>query len=333
VNLKKIRLNGPSRSEDLTIPPTGDFVLPAMDLVGIYKTEPPIPQYERLAVNLLDASESNVLPADAPPGGGDRVYSQFLATPVTTKRLRMLINVADDLPSIYELEVANAPVATANVSVKDAAGNPVPKATVTSDLGVTLGTTNDKGELNLLVQPDDYVLTASAEGYFSGAPVAFTINAGETQQITLSAVPTGPNIAKTAKAVASSEADGSSTAAMATDGDPDTYWLAGETTNQWIGVTFDKPTHFTVVQLRGFHAVIQRSYLQILDTDGKTWVDVPDTTINPEFLAIANKPADFFFPKGITTMGVRYFIDATNSATDPPGLSEFMVFDAPLANP
>jgi hypothetical protein len=79
--------------------------------------------------------------------------------------------------------------------------------------------------------------------------------------------------------------------------------------------------------------VIQRSFLQILDTDGKTWIDVPDTVINPEFLAIASKPADFFFPAGITSMGVRYYIDATNSATDPPGLSEFLIYDAPLPKP
>jgi F5/8 type C domain-containing protein/carboxypeptidase family protein len=275
----------------------------------------------------------DILTANAPPGTGDRTYSQFFTQPVTSKRLRILVNVADEVPSIYELEVANAPTATANVVVKDPSGNPVPNATITSDLGVTLGTTNDKGELALLVEPDDYVLTASAQGYFNGAPVAFTINAGETQQITLGAVPTGPNLAKSGKAAASSEADADSAAALATDGDPDTFWLAGDTTNQWIGVTFDKPTHFTVVQLRGFHAVIQRSYLQVLADDGKTWTDVPDTVINPEFLAIAGKPADFFFPAGITSMGVRYYIDATNSATDPPGLSEFLIYDAPLPKP
>ena len=33
------------------------------------------------------------------------------------------------------------------------------------------------------------------------------------------------------------------------DGDLTTYWQANSDTNQWIGVTWDKPTHFTVVQL------------------------------------------------------------------------------------
>jgi hypothetical protein len=67
-NAKSIRLNGPGGSREIPIPPTGDFVLPALNYVGIYKTDPPIPQYEQIAVNLLDSNESNLLPADTPPG-------------------------------------------------------------------------------------------------------------------------------------------------------------------------------------------------------------------------------------------------------------------------
>jgi Ca-activated chloride channel family protein len=67
-DLKSIRLFGPDGSRDVTIPTTGDFVLPAMNKVGLYKTEPPVPQFEQLAVNLLDDNESNLLPTDAPPG-------------------------------------------------------------------------------------------------------------------------------------------------------------------------------------------------------------------------------------------------------------------------
>ncbi len=68
-NLKKLTLNGPMGSHEITIPASGDFVLPALDLVGVYTTEPPVPQYERLAVNLLDQNESNLMPVEAPPGG------------------------------------------------------------------------------------------------------------------------------------------------------------------------------------------------------------------------------------------------------------------------
>ncbi len=67
-SLKKIQLIGPSMSMDLTIPAAGDFALPPLERVGIYTTKPAIPQYEQLAVNLLDANESNLVPSDAPPG-------------------------------------------------------------------------------------------------------------------------------------------------------------------------------------------------------------------------------------------------------------------------
>jgi hypothetical protein len=271
-----------------------------------------------------------ILTANTPPGTGDRTYAHLLAQPVTSKRLRLLVNTTDEVPSIYELEIANAPVATAKVVVKDAAsGNPVPKANITSDLGVFLGTTNDQGELTLLVEPDDYVLSASAEGYFPGAAASFTINAGESREVTLTAPATGPNIARTATASASSETDA---AANANDGDLETYWTAEGVTDQWIAINFDKPTRFSVVQLRGFQGAIQRSFLEIKDASGN-WVEVPNTTIAPEFLAIAGRPADFYFPAGITTTGVRYFITATNSADSAPGLAEFLVYDAPLPQP
>jgi hypothetical protein len=67
-NLKSIRLNGPMGSKVVAVPVTGDFALPALDQVGLYQTDPPVPQFERIAVNLLDSSESNLVPSDAPPG-------------------------------------------------------------------------------------------------------------------------------------------------------------------------------------------------------------------------------------------------------------------------
>jgi hypothetical protein len=279
----------------------------------------------------------NILTADVPKRGGDQTLTHILAEPVTSERVRLLVNTSDSTSiSVYEMEVANAPVATAKVVVKDvASGNPVPNATITSDLGVILGTTDAQGVINLLVEPDDYVVSASAAGYFGGSPVAFTVNAGETRDVTLTAPATGANIARTGKASASTETeDGSGAAELAIDGDLETYWLANEYANQWIAVNFDKPTHFTVVQLRGFRGVIGRSYLQILAEDGKSWVDVPNTVISPESGdGSGQKPADFFFPAGITTMGVRYYITATNSTDNIPGLSEFIVYDSPLPQP
>jgi len=66
--LQKIRVIGPSMEATVAIPAAGDFALPPLEHVGLYTTEPPIPQYETLAVNLLDANESNLIPVDAAPG-------------------------------------------------------------------------------------------------------------------------------------------------------------------------------------------------------------------------------------------------------------------------
>ena len=66
--LKSVRLNGPMGSRVVPVPATGDFALPALDRVGLYKTDPAVPQYEQIAVNLLDDNESNLMAMDAPPG-------------------------------------------------------------------------------------------------------------------------------------------------------------------------------------------------------------------------------------------------------------------------
>jgi uncharacterized protein YegL len=67
-DVKSIRVEGPTGSREVAIPATGDFVLPAMNEVGVYRTDPPVPQFEEMAVNLLDENESNLMPIDAPPG-------------------------------------------------------------------------------------------------------------------------------------------------------------------------------------------------------------------------------------------------------------------------
>jgi hypothetical protein len=78
-----ITLRGPMPTVAVKVPATGDFVLPALDKVGLYTTDPPIPQYESIAVNLLDPNESNLLPADAAPG------SMGHATPVAAAKTRL----------------------------------------------------------------------------------------------------------------------------------------------------------------------------------------------------------------------------------------------------
>jgi hypothetical protein len=62
--LKQVSLKGPPAfgTRTLKVPEAGDFTLPPLSHVGVYATDPPLPQYEQIAVNLLDANESNVLP-------------------------------------------------------------------------------------------------------------------------------------------------------------------------------------------------------------------------------------------------------------------------------
>jgi hypothetical protein len=55
-------------SRVLKVPQTGDFVLPALDRTGLYTTEPAVPGFEQIAVNLLDSNESNLMPAARAPG-------------------------------------------------------------------------------------------------------------------------------------------------------------------------------------------------------------------------------------------------------------------------
>ena len=66
---KQVRLNGPGGPKVLNVPDAGEFVLPALDFVGLYSTAPAVPQFDHFAANLLDEIESNLVPADKPPGG------------------------------------------------------------------------------------------------------------------------------------------------------------------------------------------------------------------------------------------------------------------------
>jgi len=65
---KSIQLTGPGTQKTIELPTTGDVALPALDDAGVYRTRPVIPGFERIAVNLLDENESNVLPMSQSPG-------------------------------------------------------------------------------------------------------------------------------------------------------------------------------------------------------------------------------------------------------------------------
>jgi uncharacterized protein YegL len=65
----EIRVNGPDGSKTVKLPEAGDFVLPALDRVGLYTLDVPVPGFDKMAVNLLDGNESNLVAAALPPGG------------------------------------------------------------------------------------------------------------------------------------------------------------------------------------------------------------------------------------------------------------------------
>ena len=116
-NLKKIHLNGPMGSHEIPVPPIGDFVLPALNQVGVYRTDPPVPQYERLAVNLLDLQRKQSLAggrtAGRSDGRSDRGVDEEIAAGVVVvdRRLCGAAVVAD---RVVGLHAAGAFVITAS---------------------------------------------------------------------------------------------------------------------------------------------------------------------------------------------------------------------------
>lgn len=263
-----------------------------------------------------------------PARGGNPVLSHVFATPLTSTKVRLLVNDADAVASIFEMEVSNAPTAVIRGVVNDAtSGQAVGRATIKSDLGES-AVADDKGVFTLVVEPDDYVISAQAEGYFQGGGVPVTAKAGETVQIVLTVPAPGPNLAPTGKPISSSQ-DDASPASNITDGDVDTFWQTAtdKHQNEWVGVQWDNPTRFTAVQLRGVITLVQNSYLQVLAEDGTTWVDLPNTSFNVEF---KGRDQNFFFPEGVTTKAIRWFAAVTWGAEDNPGLSELLVFNSPI---
>jgi hypothetical protein len=226
--------------------------------------------------------------------------------------------------------VALTPVALVRGGVTEAAsGQPVRRAAVQDGSGTVLGVANDHGEFQLRVAPGDYLLSAAAAGYFGASRAAVSLEEGQTAEVELTASTFGSNIAGAAKARASSAAaGGESGAERVNDGDLGTAWAAKSYASQWVSLTWNRPVRFTAVQLRGFRGTIQRSALEVLAEDGKTWVELPGTSFSPQFLG--GRPADFFFAQGVKTTGLRYFITATHSTDDIPGLAEMLVFDPSL---
>ncbi len=83
--VKEVRIRGPMPTVSVPVPPTGDFALPPLEKVGLYELDPPVPQYEKIAVNVLDDNESNILPAEQEPVTG----AKATAAPPRKARLEL----------------------------------------------------------------------------------------------------------------------------------------------------------------------------------------------------------------------------------------------------
>jgi hypothetical protein len=266
------------------------------------------------------------------------VLTVVLPSNVKAKELRILINEARSLPTIYEIEVAKATFATIGGVVKDVTtGQPIADATVNIDPFGTVKT-DAQGKFTTSVVPNDYLVQASAEGYFESDAKVVSAELGAPGDVTLLLPAKGPNLAQGATPTASSEAD-ENPAANINDGDVATTWKSGLseetgdplTIDQWVGVTFDQPKTFNVIALEwgDVYPIIQKSNFQSMDAGGN-WVDIPDTQFNPETYVVSGKPARFVLPQPLTTKGVRYFISFTNGVTNPPEVPELQLFSSPI---
>ncbi|MBW3625084.1 MAG: discoidin domain-containing protein [Armatimonadetes bacterium] len=274
-------------------------------------------------------------------GSGDRVITFPLSTSVKTKQLRIYINTASNLPTIYEVEARKEPQGTISGVVKDVTtGNPVSGAAIQLTPGGQIATTNEQGTFTTAIGPDEYLIRATAPNYFESEAQVVAVNANQTASVTLNLPAQGPNLALGGTPAASSQRADTDPVTNLNDGDPATTWRSGFSeedgttplvNNQWVQLTFDQAKTFNVVNFVNFGAypVIQSLKLLTMDASG-AWVDVPNTEINPEALFVAGQPSRIVLPQPLTTKGVRVFISHTNGATSIPTIGELQLFNAPI---
>jgi hypothetical protein len=72
-----LKLITPAETKTLPLPAQGELALPPLEQVGLYRTQPAVPQFEQVAVNLCDPLESDLVPAAGVPGGvGEEIAAE-----------------------------------------------------------------------------------------------------------------------------------------------------------------------------------------------------------------------------------------------------------------
>ena len=67
-DVKRIMVRGPDGAKTVNVGTNEDVVLPPMERVGIYTTEPAVPGLAEMAVNLVDGNESDLKPVTLSSG-------------------------------------------------------------------------------------------------------------------------------------------------------------------------------------------------------------------------------------------------------------------------
>jgi len=286
------------------------------------------------AIQTFDKSKGDwvdAYKATVPATGGNPVLIAMFASPITTDQLRLLITDASEVPSIFELEVSNAPTGTLAGKVTDfATGKPVPNASIIVDPGVPVATTDANGAFSAALEVDEYVVHAVADGYLTSPSKIISVTKDKPTDVALQMAALGENLAKMAQASASTD-DGENLPANVNDGDPTTAWASDPemTKQQWVALTWGKDTSFRMVTLRirtNPISVIQKSRLEMPDASGN-WQPIEGTDYNPEFDGYTKT---FLFDKPITTKNLRYYIFYTNHDTNIPAVNEFEVYNPPV---
>lgn len=132
---------------------------------------------------------------EVPRVGGDPVLAAAFPTAVTASKLRLFFHAVDEVPSIYEVEVANTPVPVVKGTVTDkATGKPVSGATVSVVPNGPVTTTDANGAYAVAlgaVDFDGYAVTAAAEGYDPSGDQPFTPDTSKAATVAITLTPTG----------------------------------------------------------------------------------------------------------------------------------------------
>src|SRR5262249_44858302 len=87
----------------------------AIDRIRNYSLQ----SYDETNAKYVDIPGASNVDVPSPAPSGNPIFTHIFANPVTTKRLRLLVNHADEVPSIWELEASNAPLGTVTGVVND----------------------------------------------------------------------------------------------------------------------------------------------------------------------------------------------------------------------